>query len=65
MLEVVKQTISDLPDDSFGCFYQHYIMRIEDKILDYDAKRASSLFHSIEDVNDIIKNINKITEELK
>lgn len=65
MLDVVKQTIESLPDKSFGEFYQNYISDLEDSIIEHDMKKASSTFHSIEDVTDIIKGINKLTEELK
>lgn len=65
MLEVVKQTIENLPDKPFSVFYQQYIGDLEDKIIDHDVERASSTFRSIEDVTDIIRGINKLTEELK
>lgn len=65
MLEVVKQTLVDLPENTFGEFYQEYIANLEDKILEYDLLRASSTFHSIDDITDIIRIINKMTEDLK
>lgn len=65
MLKAVKESIDSLPDESFGVFYQSYIADLEDEIIERDMKQANSTFHSIEDITDIIKCINALTEELK
>lgn len=65
MLETVKEAIADLPDETFSEFYQKYIADLEDAIIAYDISKASSTLQSIEDVPDIIKIINKLTEELQ
>lgn len=64
MLETIKETIEDLPSENFGEFYQSYVSRSEDAIIEHDIKLASSDFKSIEDITELIKGLNKITEEL-
>lgn len=65
MLKVIKQTIDELPSESFGEFYQDYVANLEDDILDHDMKIADSAFKSIDDIPEIIKGLNKMTQELK
>ena len=65
MLETIKESIANLPSESFGEFYQKYIFDLEDEIIDHDISKANSAFKSIEDINEIVKGINRLTEELK
>lgn len=65
MLDNIKQSIIDLPDKPFKDFYQEYISDLEDDIIAYDIEKANSRFRSIEDITDIVKGINQLTEELR
>lgn len=64
MLSTIKEAVNNLPSKPFSEFYQEFISHVEDELIEYDMKKANSSFHSIEDVTDIVRGINKLTEEL-
>lgn len=65
MLSKLKSDISDIPNTDFGNFYQSYVARMEDLIIQNDIKKASTVFKSMDDISTIIRGLNKLTEELK
>lgn len=65
MLSKLKSDISDIPNIDFGDFYQLYVARMEDTIIQNDIKKASAVFKSMDDISTIIRGLNKLTEELK
>jgi len=64
MLQEIKQYIAELPDEPFEDYYQRYIKESQDKAIRRDLKVASQSLTQLEDTVDIIKGLNKLTEEL-
>lgn len=64
MLELIKNTINTLPDISFGEYYQQYVIKTQDAILDNMLNIAGKQYTDIEDVTELIKGLNKLTKEL-
>lgn len=65
MLQTIKDYISNLPDKDFGSYYQEFICETQDRIIESDANGIQARFVSLDNVNDILSGINKLTEELK
>ena len=65
MLEDIKQVILSLPDKDFATFYQDYVVKSQDSIIEHDVNLATKDYTSIEDACQVIRGINKLTEELK
>jgi len=65
MLATIKQAIEELPSTDFGEFYQTYIEKSQDSIIDHDVNRTSKLFTNIEDLTSAVQGLNILTEELK
>ena len=59
MLETVKQFIKELPEYSFGEFYQKYIFDIQDDNLFAETQISDSTFNSLD------KLLNKIRKEME
>lgn len=64
MLDSVKKELNALPSSSFSDFYQDYVAHIEELIIQHDVKKACSVVKSIDNIPDIIRGLNKLTEEL-
>lgn len=65
MLETIKQCINNLPDKSFDDLYQEYIVETQNRIMNHQLNIDSHRFRSIDDINTVLKDLNKLTEELK
>lgn len=66
MLQTVKDYIENMPSESFGTFYQRFVVQSEDKILDTIVQKTQSeLSQKLESANVLIHNINSLAEELK
>lgn len=65
MLQTIREAIENLPDKSFGQFYQEYVKKAQDKIIRKDISFASTQLTSLEDTTDIVKGLNTLTEELE
>ena len=64
MLQTIKKYIEDLPDKNFGEFYQEYIMKVEDDIVNSDVRSAELQWAGASSANEILSGINMLTEEL-
>ena len=64
MLDTVKKELNALPSSPFSDFYQDYVAHVEESIVQHDIKKAYSVVKSIDDIPDIIRGLNKLTEEL-
>lgn len=64
MLDTVKKELNVLPSSSFSDFYQDYVAYIEESIIQHDVKKAYSVVKSIDNIPDVIRGLNKLTEEL-
>lgn len=65
MLVAIKQTINDLPDQSFADFYQDYVVSSQLNALEHEFNVARSAYTQLDDVNQIMKGLDILTEELK
>lgn len=65
MLQEIKRYIEELPDEPFEDYYQRYVKASQDRIIRKDLKVASQSFTQLEDTAEVIKGLNKLTEELK
>ena len=65
MLSDIKEAIANLPDESFGEFYQEYVKRAQNSIISHNVNSAYKQYTTLEDTTAIIAGLNKITEELK
>lgn len=65
MLETIKQEIDRLPDISFADYYQQYVITMQDQIMDYHLSLVKHQFNTIEDIPELIKGINKLSEEMR
>lgn len=64
MLKQIKQCISNLPEHDFACFYQDYIRRQENSIIDNDVKLLATRYQTLEDSNNVIDSLNILIQEL-
>ena len=64
MLQEIKQYIAELPDEPFEDYYQRYVKESQDRAIRKDLKVASQSLTQLEDTVEIIKGLNKLTEEL-
>lgn len=65
MLNAIRSAIQSLPEQSFEEFYQQYIQTVQDNIISCNVKSISHDYKAIEDIPDLIKGLNKLTEGLK
>ena len=65
MLETVKRCINDAVSTPFPEFYQNYILTMHKRISDAGLKADSNRFQSIDSVNILLSELNKMTSELK
>lgn len=65
MLNAIRSAIQSLPEQSFEEFYQRYIQTVQDSIISCNVKAISHDYKSVEDIPDLIKGLNKLTEGLK
>ena len=65
MLNDVKELLQNIKNQEyFPEFYQRYVASIQDKIINDDVLLASTTFTSFKDINVILADVNKLTEEL-
>ena len=65
MLRTVREAIINLPDKSFGEFYQDYVKVVQDSIIKRNIDTVSKQVTSFSDTTEVIKGLNTLTEELK
>ena len=65
MLDTIRCELSKQSEMSFESFYQSYIMKLQDEIIERDLSKASRNLSSIEDVVELIKGLNRLEEELR
>ena len=64
MLQTIKDYIANMPDKDFATFYQEYVLSIQDKIVDNDAKLLESRWKGDKSTSEILAGITTLTEEL-
>lgn len=65
MLDTIRCELSKRTEMPFESFYQSYIMKLQDEIIERDLSKASRNLSSIEDVVELIKGLNRLEEELR
>lgn len=65
MLETIKQAVEELPNETFGEYYQKYVMQSQDSIIQHDVSFAGHQYHSLEDIPQLMQGLNTLSEELK
>ena len=64
MLQTIKNCIINLPQESFGAFYQRYVASCEDSIVDSDVRAVESEISSLCKIPELITSINELTDSL-
>lgn len=64
MLQTIKDYIANLPDKDFGTFYQEYVIRMQDEIIESNVTALESQCLGEKSTKEILSGINILTEEL-
>lgn len=65
MLEDIRKAIEDLPETEFSEFYQEYVIAMQDSIINHQLADMQHQFSTVEDIPELIKGINKLSEDLQ
>lgn len=64
MLETIKAYIDNLPNKTFGQFYQEYVIKMQDQIIESDISAFESQHALDGDANQLLSSVDTMVKEL-